>query len=148
MIDHTISAALQLIPDPGSTSKLSQKTQDLLEYFSDGHRHYQETVSKDDRFDFQDSHEFVSELLKLSNNLTVNSGAIFLTLHKDDQQINVLPLVEFLKDHPAEECIQLINVINTALVQYVHPDNCVDFKSAFETLQKWKYVFMQLDQSK
>lgn len=137
-------ALFQILQEDESPARLEAKVVQLIDYYEQGYENYRKTVSVDDRFDYADTGAFLQRLHKLTQEFQQTDTAVSLILTRESQQINVMPLTSFFTDYSPEECLELLSVVESACIEYIHAGNCVEMKSAFQTITRWRYVFRDI----
>lgn len=137
-------ALFQIMPDDAPPAKLESRAAHLLGYYQEGHQYYQKHISVSDPFDHEETHAFLTRLHRLTQEILEIEGELSLILRRGTQQINVLPLSHFFDEYPPADCLHMLQVVQSALVEYIHSDNCIDFKMASHTLDTWRYVFIEM----
>lgn len=149
------TAAFELLEEKEPPVKISSRLQHLIDYYESGRMYYQKNISVEDAFDHDDTMAFLNSLHTLSVQMSAKvspykgdgRGAVCMILTRGDQQLNVMPISALFKNWTLEECLAIIQTVHSALVNYLHADNCVEFKTAFRTLSHWRSFFLELQTS-
>ncbi|MEO9474129.1 MAG: hypothetical protein ABJG41_01300 [Cyclobacteriaceae bacterium] len=138
------SAIFQVLPEGLSAAKLQQLTEILSTYYQEGHKYYTDKVSLEDKFDHEDLLQFICRLHKLTQDFARKAEDLSITMRRGKEEINIYPIVDFLEQYSPAECLALLEVIHTAMVEYLHEENYVSFKSAHKSLSHWRSVFTEI----
>ncbi len=137
------SAFQELLAEP--PAKLAAHTQHLVTYYMEGYEYYRTNIDAEDHYDHQNNEEFLIGLMEVTRQMKITDIPKAFVLKDGDQSINVLPMVYFLDKYSIKLCLSNVDVINNALVEYVHQDNHASFKLAFRTLSQWQSIFKALE---
>lgn len=138
-------AVFELLDDEDPVIKIASRLHALIDYYENGRVYYQKNVSIEDAFDHDETIAFLDCLQTLTGKMIKPDGAVTMILTRGSQSLNVLPIQSIFEHWSLSQVLSILQTVKSALVLYLHADNCIQFKSAYTTLNAWYSFFTQLE---
>jgi|GEM_PF-5867040 len=142
---NTHLAIFELLEDSDPVIKVATRLQHLIDYYEEGRDYYQKNISVEDSFDHDETIAFLDVLQTLTGKIINPTGPVTMILTRGTQSLNVLPISSVFEHWTLPQVLSILQSVKSALVLYLHADNCIQFKTAYATLNNWYSFFTQLE---